>query len=165
VLTTGLVFAAEAELTNLVIRNSREDLLISLKIKGVFTREMQDALTKGISVSFTFLIVLNEVHDFWFDEKISGRKTVHQIQYDVVKKEYRISRAWDPSAPKFITNFENARRLMSEIDGLEIAPLDRLKKGGHYQMRVKSELHEKKYRFFSFPWEFETDWYTLNFIY
>ena len=51
VLSTGLVFAAEAELTNLVIRNSREDLLISLKIKGVFTREMQDALTKGISVS------------------------------------------------------------------------------------------------------------------
>ena len=165
VFSTGLVFAAEAELTNLVIQNSREDLLISLKIKGVFTSEMQEALAKGISVSFTFLIVLYEVRDYWFDEKIASLKTVHQIQYDGVKKEYRVSRAWDPSVPKVIANFENARSLMSEIDGLEIVSLARLKKGGHYQMRVKSELHEKKYRLFSFPWEFETDWYTINFIY
>jgi hypothetical protein len=165
VLFTGPVFAAQAELTNLVIRNSREDLLISLKIKGVFTSEMQAALEKGIPVSFTFLIALYEVNDWWFDEKIAGLKTVHQIQYDGLKKEYRVSRAWDTSAPKVSGDFENARNLMSEISGLKIVPLAGLKKGGHYLMRVKSELHEKKYRLFNFPWEFETDWYTINFTF
>jgi hypothetical protein len=165
VLFTGPVFAGQVELTNLVIRNSLEDLLISLRIKGVFTNEMQSALEKGIPVSFTFLIALYEVNDWWFDEKIVSLKTVHQIQYDGLKKEYRVSRAWDRSAPKVSGNFENARSLMSEINGLEIVPLTRLKKGGHYQMRVKSELHEKKFRLLSFPWEFETDWYTINFIY
>jgi hypothetical protein len=164
-LPTVLVFAGQAELTNLVIRNSQEDLLMSLKIKGVFTNEMQAALQKGIPVSFTFLIALYEVNDWWFDDKIVSLKTVHQIQYDGLKKEYWVSRAWDTSAPKIIANFENARSLMSEINGLEIVPLTRIKKGGHYQVRVKSELHEKKFRLFSFPWEFETDWYTINFIY
>jgi hypothetical protein len=164
-LPPGRVYAVQAELTNLVIRNSTTDLLISLKIKGVFSKEMQDALKKGIPVSFTFLIALYEVHNWWFDEKIAGLKTIHRIQYDGLKKEYRVSRAWDPSAPKITANFEKARSLTSEIGGLKIVPLSQLKKGSHYQLRVKSELHEKKYRLFSFPWEFETDWYTINFIY
>jgi hypothetical protein len=164
-LPSGQVYAAQAELTNLVIRNSTTDLLISLKIKGVFTKEMQDALEKGIPVSFTFLIALYEVHNWWFDEKMADLKTVHSIHFDALKKEYQVARAWDLSAPKVLSNFENARILMSEIGGLKIVSLSQLKKGGHYQLRVKSELHEKKYRLFSFPWEFETDWYTINFIY
>ena len=32
-------------------------------------------------------------------------------------------------------------------------------------LRVKSEPGENKAHFTGFPWEFETDWYTLNFIY
>ena len=164
-LQPGRAYCEQAELTNLVIRNSSTDLLISLKIKGVFTREMQAALVNGIPVSFSFLIALYEVHNWWFDEEMADLKTVHSIHYDGLKKEYRVLRAWDPSAPKVIANFENARSLMSEISGLKIIPLSRLEKGSHYQLRIKSELHSKKYRLFSFPWEFETDWYTINFIY
>jgi len=48
---------------------------------------------------------------------------------------------------------------------LRITPFNSLKKGEHYQLRVKSELNEKKFPFAGFPWEFETDWYTINFIY
>jgi hypothetical protein len=65
------VYASEAELTNLVIKNSQADLLIDLTIKGVFTNEMKKALLNGIPVSFTFLINLYDVHDFWLDKKIS----------------------------------------------------------------------------------------------
>jgi hypothetical protein len=54
------VYASEAELTNLVIKNSQADLLIDLTIKGVFTNEMKKALLNGIPVSFTFLISSTE---------------------------------------------------------------------------------------------------------
>ena len=159
------VFASEAELTNLVVKNTQDDLLIDLKIKGVFTEDMREAVLSGIPVSFTFLINLYEVHDFWFDKKIASIATNHKIQYDALKKEYRIMRSWGKIDPLVTKNFEKARLLMSEIDGLKVIPLTRIKKGKHYQLRVKSELNEKKIPFSGFPWEFETDWYTINFIY
>ena len=34
-----------------------------------------------------------------------------------------------------------------------------------FAIRLKSELIDKKFYIFSLPWEFETDWYTINFIY
>jgi len=64
-----------------------------------------------------------------------------------------------------VNDFEKARELISEIYGLEVIKLTRLKKGGHYQLKVKAELNDKMYLFFSFPWEFETNWYAINFIY
>jgi hypothetical protein len=164
-LLTSLAFASGAELTNLVVKNTRDDLVIDLKIKGVFTEDMREAVLSGIPVSFTFLINLYEVHDFWFDKKIASIATNHKIQYDALKKEYRIMRSWGKIDPLVTKNFEKARLLMSEIDGLKIIPLTRIKKGKHYQLRVKSELNEKKIPFSGFPWEFETDWYTINFIY
>jgi hypothetical protein len=33
---------------------------------------MKEAVLSGIPVSFTFLIFLDEVHDFWFDKKQTG---------------------------------------------------------------------------------------------
>jgi len=164
-LLTRSAFASGAELTNLVIKNTSEDLVIDLKIKGVFTEDMKDAVLSGMLVSFTFLIHLYEVHDFWFDEKIISIKTIHKIQYKALKNEYRIIRSWEKRDQLVVNNFEKARELISEIDGLEIIKLTRLKKGGHYQLKVKSELNDKMYQFFSFPWEFETDWYAINFIY
>ena len=164
-ISTGTTVASEVELTNIVIKNSNRDLVIDLKIKGVFSAEMKEAVSSGILVRFTFLIFLDEVRDFWFDKKIAGLKTVHQIQYDPLKKEFNVSRAWENKGVVVVKNLEEARAVISEINGLAVLPHARLKKGRHYQLRVKSELDDKKFRFLSFPWEFETDWYTINFIY
>lgn len=164
-LPLGAADALGAELTNLVTKNNQEYLLIDLKIKGVFTNEMRVALLSGIPVSFTVLVNLYEVHDFSFDAKLAHIATNHKIQYDVLKKEYRIMREWEETGPLVVKEFENARLLISEINSLKILPLADLKKGKHYQLTVKSELIDKKFHIFSLPWEFETDWYTINFIY
>ena len=161
----GTGVASEAELTNIVIRNLNDDLVIDLKMKGVFTAKMRDAVLSGILVRFTFLIYLDEVYDYWFDKKIAGLETVHQIQYDSVKKEFNITRAWETRGKQVVKDIEAARAVISEIDGLVVLPLKRLKKGRTYQLRVKSELDDKKFPFLGYPWGFETGWYTISFIY
>jgi hypothetical protein len=161
----GLAFASEAELTNLVIKNTNDYLALDLEIKGVFTEEMKKAVLNGIAIRFAFLIVLYEVHDFWFDKRITSITTIHKIQYDALKKEYSIIRSWEKASPLVVINIEKARQLISEINSLEVIPFKSLKKGKHYQLRVKSELNDRKYFFSRFPWEFETDWYTINFTY
>ena len=72
---------------------------------------------------------------------------------------------WEKGIPLVVKDFEIAQSLFSEIKGFDVMPLKRLKKGQHYQLRIKSELSKKKLPFTGFPWEFETDWYTIIFIY
>ena len=164
-LLTSRIFASGAELTNIVVKNDRENLLIDLTIQGVFTNEMKKAMLSGIPVKFTFKVILYKVNDFWFNEKVAGITTSHKIQFDALKNDYRITRSWEKTGPLVVKKFDKACLLMSEIASLKITHFNRLKKGEHYQLRVKSELDEKKFPFAGFPWEFETDWYTVNFIY
>ena len=164
-LTASPAFSGDAELINLIVRNNNDELQVDLMIKGIFTEEMKAAVSKGIPISLTFLILLYEVRDYWFDDKMVSKTAMHDVKFDVLKKEYRIRRSWEKGIPLVIKDFEKAQSLFSEIKGFDVIPLKRLKKGKHYQLRVKSELSENKVNFTGFPWEFETDWYTINFIY
>ena len=116
-------------------------------------------------MSFTCIVILYKVNDFWFDKIVASTTTIHKIQYGAFKNEYRITRSWEKTGPLMVKNFDKAGLVMSQFDSLKIIPLNRLKKGDHYQLRVKSELNETEFLFAGFPWEFETDWYTINFIY
>jgi len=164
-LTARPAFTGDAELTNLIVRNSNDQLQVDLSIKGIFTEEIKVAVSKGLPISLTFLILLYEVRDYWFDDKIMGKTALHDIKFDVLKKEYRIRRSWEKRPSSIIKDFEKAQRLFFEIKEFDVISLKRLKKGKQYQLRVKLELDGKKFPFGGFPWEFETDWYTLNFIY
>ena len=164
-LLTGLAFASGAELANLVIRNSANELLIDITLEGDFTEEMTGAVAKGIPIDIAFSISLYEAHKFWFDKKIISKTAIHQIRFDTLKKEYKIWRSWEKRGFRAEIDSEEAQRILSEIKGFKVIPLERLKKGGHYQLRVKSELNDRSNLFSGTPWEFETDWYTINFVY
>lgn len=154
-----------AELANIVVRNSANELLIDIKLKGVFTKEMKVAAVKGIPIDIAFSVSLYEVHNFWFDNKLIRKTAYHQIRFDTLKKEYRIWRSWEKRGAIAVKDSEEVQRILSEIKGLSVIPLKRLEKGVQYQLRIKSELKDRSYPFSETPWEFETDWYTINFIY
>mgnify|MGYP001828725718 CR=1 FL=1 len=164
-LTASPALCGDTELTNLIVRNSNDQLQVDLVIKGIFTEEMKADVSKGIPVNLTFLILLYEVRDYWLDDKLVSKTAMHEVRFDVLRKEYRIRRSWEKRTPLVVKDFEKAQGLFSEIKGFDVIPLKRLKKSKHYQLRIKSELSENKAHFAGLPWEFETDWYTINFIY
>jgi hypothetical protein len=87
-------------------------------------------------------------------------------------KEYTITRSLESGTPIVTKAFEKAQKLMSEIDSFILIPLNRLKKGKHYQIRSKAELikitlpfYLHYLFFFVSMWDFETEWHTIDFIY
>ena len=61
---------------------------------------------------------------------------------------------------------------MAEIDRLKVVPLNQLEKGRQYQLRAKAQLDKLTLPlylhyvlFFVSLWDFETDWYTIDFIF
>ena len=171
-LTASTGFSQEARLSNIVVTNTRDDLLLYLNVEGAFTPKMKKAILSGVPATFSFKIGLYRVRDIWFDEEIVDKKITNTIKYDPLKKLFSIKRAWKGDDPLFTSSFREARALMTDIDSLKIIPLNQLEKGAQYQIRAKAELDELTLPFylhyvlfFVSLWDFETDWYTIDFIY
>lgn len=165
-------FAQEATLTHIIVTNTRDDLLVYLNVEGAFSDKINEAILSGVPVSFSFFINLDRTRDLWIDKEITEIRVIHRIKYDSLKKEFTIRRSWENGKPLVTQSFEEAQKLMAEVDSLKVVPLSSLEKGRQYQIRAKAELSKftlpfyLHYVFFFMSfWDFETDWYTIDFIF
>lgn len=164
--------ADEATLSDIIVTNTQEDLLVFFDIKGSFTREMEEAILNGIPTTFTIYIKLYRARTLWLDASIADIELEHNIKYDSLKNEFRVTRSEDNHSEFVFKEFDAAKRAMAEIKNIKIVPLRELNKNGHYQLRVKAELEKVRLPlylhyvlFFVSLWDFETDWYTVDFTY
>jgi hypothetical protein len=168
----GLAMANDATLTNIIVTNTRDDLLVYLSVEGAFTQKMENAVKRGVPASFSFFVNLYRARDMWLDKKMADLTITHTIKYNSLRKEYAVSRSWDSNSPVIVQSFDAAKKLMTEIDSLKVIPLGLLEKGRQYQIQAKAKLsrvtlpYYLHYVLFSLSlWDFETDWYTIDFIY
>lgn len=164
--------AQEAALKNIVVNNTRDDLLLYLEVEGAFRENMGKAIMNGVPASFSFYVILYRDRDLWLDEKITEIEVAHTIKYNNIKKEYTINRSWEDGNPVVTKSFQEAKKLMSEIKGMHIISLAELIKGTQYQIKAKAELSKIELPlylhyvfFFMSLWDFETEWYTVDFKY
>jgi len=164
--------AAEATLSDIIVTNTQEDLLVFFDIQGCFTREMEEAILNGIPTTFTIIIRLYKTRTLWFDGSISSLRLEHTIKYDSLKNEFRVTRSEDNNNELVFKEFEKAKKVMAEISNIEVVALKELQRNSKYQLRVKAELEKVRLPlylhyvlFFVTLWDFETDWYTVDFTY
>jgi len=165
-------FAKEARISDLVISNTRDNLILFLKAQGAFKEKTEKAVLTGVPVTISFFITLSITRNMWFDKNIADIKVTHTIKYSALKKEYIIYRSWDTNNPAITQSFLEARKLMTEINSLEVVSLDRLKKGNQYKISAKAKLNKQTLPyylhhilFFLSLWNFETNWHTIHFVY
>ena len=164
--------ADEVYLSDIVITNTKDHLIAYFNVNKCFTSEMNRAIESGLNTTFRFFITLYEKKDFWWDRKIVDVEVRHSIKYDNLKKNYEVRLSEQNNKTITVKNFEKAKRLMAEVPMLKVTPLGKLKEGGHYQIRMMAELDKIRLPFylhhvlfFLSLWDFETDWYTVDFKY
>ncbi|AOY57860.1 hypothetical protein B2D07_05275 [Desulfococcus multivorans] len=164
--------ALGASIADISVTNSQKDLLLYLKVKDAFTEPIHEAVSSGVPTTFSFFIVLEEIRYFWANRTLSEMTLTHTIKYYNLKKEFTVTRSWeaDPSVP--LMSFDEAKGRMTRIDGVKVIPLDRLRKGNAYRIRVKAKLSKMTLPFYlryimvmASMWEFETDWHAVDFTY
>ena len=169
---SGSAYAGEPRLENIIVTNTRDNLLLYLTAKNAFPNKIIEAIQSGVLTTFTFHINLYRVRGLWLDKKVTDIQLSHKLKYDTLKKEYHVSRSWEGNRILTVKTLDEAKKLMSEVDSLVIVSLQRLEKGEQYQIRAKAELDRMTLRFYlhyvlfflSF-WDVETDWHTIDFIY
>jgi len=164
--------AKDAYLSDIVVTNNRDHLLVYLSVNDCFTIEMNRAIESGLNTTFTFFIELYERRNLWWDRKITGVEVSHSIKYDNLKQIYEVSLSENDNEIITVKDFDEVKKLMSDVVALKVIPIHKLHKGGHYQLKMMAELNKIKlpfylhYVFFFLSlWDFETDWYSVNFRY
>jgi len=167
------IFAENAAiLSNIKLANTRDDLLAYFEVDNAFTESTLEAIKNGIPTTFSFYVSLYRRTSTLFDKRIANIKVQSTIKYNSLKEEYTVSRPWKDDKPLMTKSLDEAKEWMTDIDNLKVVPLTDLAKGDKYQLRIKAELEKVTlplslhYVFFfvSF-WDFETDWYVINFTY
>ncbi len=174
-LTTQFVspaLAQKAYLSDMVVTNTRDHLLVYFSVNECFTPEMNKAIENGLNTTFTFFVKLFEKRDYWWDVKITDLEVKHSIKYDNLKKIYEVRLSDQDNKIITVKDFEEAKRLMADVVALKVTPLTNLRKGGHYQLQMMAELDKitlplylHYVLFFLSLWDFKTDWHAIDFRY
>ena len=168
----GISSAQEATLSNIIVTNTRDDLLVYLTVDGAFQEKMKEAVLSGVPATFTFFITLKKIRHLWTNKEVVDLKVSHTIKYNILKKEFTVKRSWEGDKPLVTQSFDEAKKWMSQIDGMKLVSLSRLEKDEKYQLSAKAELNKltlpfylHHVLFFVSLWDFKTQWYTIDFMY
>jgi hypothetical protein len=168
----GPAMAKDAYLSDFVVTNTRDHLLVYFTVNNCFTPEMNNAIESGIETTFTFFVQLHEKRDLIWDKKIADLEVNHSIKYDSLKKTFSVRFSEDNNREVTARTFEEAKKLMAEIVAMKVVPMHQLKKGKRYQLQMMAQLDKIRlpfylhYVFFFLSlWDFETDWYAVDFRY
>ncbi len=159
-------------ITDIVVTSTRDHLLVYFTVKDCFSPDITKAILSGIETTFTFFVKLYQPRELWWDEKLADVEVKHSIKYDSLRKVFHLDLPERNGGPFEVKDFEEAKSLMSEVVGLKVVRLDRLKKGERYQIQMMAELDKIRLPFylhnilfFLSLWDFETSWYAVDFRY
>ncbi len=164
-------YAKEAQISDVLITNNRDHVLVYAKVVNYLTKEIEAAVMAGVPTTFTYFIDLYQARSYWMDKTVSQMVVHHTVKYDNVKKLFHVSFTGRKESAEF-QDLDGAMRAMVDLNGVAIAPMKALVKNKTYYIMIKAELERVKlpfsmeYLFFFVSlWDFETDWYRQDFIY
>jgi hypothetical protein len=136
------LYAQNATITDFTVSNSESQLILYLTVTDCFTDDMESAIHNGIPATFTFYVDIYKKRANWPDKKIGEHEFNHIMEYDSLKKEYRIQRE-EKGVSKLTTSLDEAKTFMSEINGFKILPLEKIESDASYSIKVKATLARK----------------------
>jgi hypothetical protein len=165
------VYAKEARISDVLITNNRDHVLVYAKVVNYLTKDIEAAVMAGVPTTFTYFIDLYQERSYWMDKAVSHIVVRHTVKYDNVKKLFHVTFSGRKESAEF-QDLDGAMRAMVDLNGIAVAPMKALVKNKTYYIMIKAELERVKlpfsmeYLFFFVSlWDFETDWYRQGFIY
>jgi hypothetical protein len=166
------LWAKQAQIADIIVTNNQEHLLVYFNTKGCFTPEMNKAILSGIPTTFTFLLEIYKPRSFWPNKKLSAVRLHHTIKFDSLREEFNLTLSERGNQAFTVKEFPRAQEIMADVSNIQLIPLKQLERNSQYQLRIKAELNKVTLPlylhyilFFVSLWDFETDWYVVEFNY
>jgi hypothetical protein len=132
---------------------------------------MEEAILNGVPTTFRILVSV-EKPSLLLNSKVADFTLRHTIRYNRLNNEFQVDLPEHPQKILVTRNFDEAKKWMSTVDNLPVIPTCWLRKDQEYYLNVKAELSKVElplfFRYILFwvsLWDFETEWYTVVFLY
>lgn len=165
------VMGSEAAIKDVLVTQSVDYIQLYAKVNNAISKDMETAILAGVPTTITFLADLYQERSLWFDRKVAGVFIKQTIKYDKVKKTFYV---WLPNMqePEGFQDFESAKRAITELNGVIVAPVVQLQRYTPTYIMIKAKLDKVRLPlgmeyvfFFVSLWDFETDWYKQRFMF
>ena len=139
----GIVFAAGS---SLVVKSAdmveiAENYEVNALVEINLAKEVEEALNKGVSLTFLIEFQLTKPRRYWFDNVVSSETTKVTLSYHALSKQYLINR--DNQQHSFVTLAEAKAELGILSDWIVIKKI-KLDKDEAYKAAVQFRLDKSK---------------------
>ena len=162
----------KAEISDIEIDKTGKDLEASFLLIDCFNSDMEEAILNGVPTTFRILVSVEKPSLMLVKSKVADFTLQHTIRYNRLNNEFQVELPENPQRILVTRSFDEAKKWMSTVKGLPVVPTCWLLKDQEYYLRIKAELSKVElplfFRYILFwvsLWDFETEWYTVPFLY
>ena len=151
--------AEGAEIRELQVRNTPNDLSVSFTLHGSITDEIREQIRSGLPVTFSHYLEVIQKRTAWFDKTLVKKVVRVTVTYDTLTRQYRLTRSVDGEVMETsVTERETEmERFMTAIERQRLCDPSDLPGDRRLALRVKSRIRRRFVLFF-IPWNLETSW-------
>ena len=143
-------WAADERITDLTITTSPQgEILVSARLIQALQGKVANEIQHGVPKDLFFYVLLMKRQTAWFDEELLSKTIRYTIQYDVLKKQYRLyTRQETGETNRTVENFQEMADLISKIDNVRIAAMRMIEPNETYYVSVKAQMKASRVPFY-----------------
>ncbi|MBI3990218.1 MAG: DUF4390 domain-containing protein [candidate division NC10 bacterium] len=159
-------FAADARITDVIVTQGSDDLLVYATLENAFTKEVEESIVNGVPTTFTYHLRLMRYRSLVPDAEVASFLVRQGVSYDLLKDEFAVVQ--DDGREKTTRgtkSYAQMKRWMGELRGIKVGSRQSLEKDEIYYVLVKAEIRSLKLifplnylLFFLTFFNFDTSW-------
>lgn len=106
-----------------------------------FGRALEEALNKGVALTFLYEFQIIKPQKYWFDDEVVTQRRSVTLNYHALTKQYLLNH---PQQQKVFDSLVDARRELGLIHDWRLVPHATLEKNQTYQAALKMHLDTSK---------------------
>ena len=162
---------AKARLQRIEAIKNNNSIILNAILEGAFSPDITDAISSGAPTRFRFLFQLMKKRGFWIDKKVKEFTVHNTVTYDVLKKEYLVTRSFPGGSEESFTteDWDEMTQWMSELKSVRFYVPELQDKKDEYYLKMRAEMKCIKIPFplnyllaFVSLWNFDTPWVKVS---
>lgn len=102
---------------------------------------LEEAVTRGVTLTFNLELTLSRPRWYWFDERVVERVINYRVSYNALTRQYRVSTG---GLHRGFDTFDEALRAMGRVAALPIAERGALRLGERYDVELRLTLDKSQ---------------------
>jgi hypothetical protein len=145
---SSLSFAEGLSIKDIVVSGEKNEVRLSSVLKGDIDDDITETIKSGIPITFTYYVELHRKKAVWVDTMVLSKTIKNTVNYDNLKKEYKLTQAVDKEIKDSISkDIQEVKQWMRKLDKVKIAGYNELEYDKTYYIKVKAELKSIKFIF------------------